>query len=99
MIIDFLIAFAAALCLFVLLQYVKDRLLSFVPKADNITLRTVVSVSGPAPELEATVRAIRWLHQSGRLRTEIVLRNCGMDAETALIAEKLAQRGDVKLIF
>lgn len=99
MIYNFLIAFLISLCIFGLMQWAKNRLLGSVPRGRNIRLSTVIIVSGSAPELENTVKALVWLRQSGRLDAEIVLRNCGMDEETASVAEKLARRGDVKLIF
>lgn len=99
MLIDILIGFAVALGLFVLMQAVKTAFLSPVPKGKNMRLSTVIAVNGSAPELENTVKALVWLRQSGRLDTDIVLRDCGMDADTAAVAEKLTQEGSIKLIY
>lgn len=99
MLINALIGFLAAVGIFCLMQSVKKAVFSPVPKGGNMRLSTVIAVHGSAPELESTVKALLWLRESGRLDAEIVLRNCGMDADTAEVAEKLAREGSAKLIF
>ena len=86
MLLEFIIAFAAAFAIYLLIYGVKTRLLSPVPKGQNMLISTVIAVNGPATELENTVKAVEWLRISGRLDTEIVVRNCGMDPETAAVA-------------
>lgn len=99
MLLDFLIGLAIAFGLFALMYAIKSWLLSPVPRGGNMRISTVIAVHGSAPELETTVKALRWLRTSGKLDAEIVLRDCGMDGETAAVAEKLAGDGLVKLIF
>lgn len=99
MFMDFLIGFVIAAALFALLHYLKTRLLSPVPKGRNMRFSLVIAVNGAAPELENTVKALGWLRQSGKLDTEIVLRDCGMDDNTAAVAAKLAREGEVRIII
>lgn len=99
MFINAVIGFLAALGIFCILQWLKKALLCPVPRGGNMRLSTVIAVQGSAPELEATVKALRCLRDGGVLEAEIVLRDCGMDEETALMAEKLAREDGLKLII
>ncbi len=99
MLIDAVISFFAAFGIFCLLQSLKNSILSPVPKAENISLSTIITVCGTAPELEATVKALVRQRECGKLCGDIVLLSRGMDRETALVAEKLARSGELKIIF
>lgn len=99
MFINALIGFFAALGIFVILQWIKGRLYRPLPRSENIHISTVISLSGSAPELEATVKALDNLRKNGALSGEMVLLDRGMDGETALVAEALAQEGLVELRF
>ena len=95
---DILVSFAAAYCIFSLLRWLKERLLFPLPKGDNMTVSAVVEVRGNAPQLESTVRGLCHLRREGKLPAGIVVKDCGMDSETASVAEKLAREGGIKLI-
>jgi len=99
MVLDFIVAFFAAWGLFSLMEWVKTRLLSVCKMGKNIRLSTVISVSGSSVELEQTVKSLEHLRASGRLDGEIIIRNCGMDDDTAAVAEKMAESGRVRLII
>lgn len=62
--------------------------------SDKLRIDTFVSVCGNAPELEIAVKKLKLRGESG----EIYLRLVDANEETLLLAEKLARRGDVKII-
>ncbi len=99
MLINAFIAFLAAFGMFCLIQGIKRAVYRPLPKSDNIRISAVVAVSGYAPELEQSVRALRWLFANAGAEAEIVLRDCGMDADTALAAQKLSAKDGIKLII
>lgn len=98
MILDCMIAFVAAGALYFIMQRLKSWLYKAASGGGNVRLSTVLSVHGAAPELEYRVKSLENLRESGRIDGDIILRDCGMDPETAAIAEKLAETGRVKLI-
>lgn len=99
MLANALVGFMAALGIFMLLQLLKRKLYSPLPNGENISLSTKVTVSGSAPELEATVKALLHLRDSGAISGSIVLIDRGMDAETARVAEMLARDGHIEIKF
>ncbi len=99
MLINALIGFFAALGIFFILHWIKGSIYRPLPKGENMLISTVISLGGPAPELEATVRALKHLQDNGALSGEIVLIDRGTDPDTALVAEKLAQEGLLELRF
>ena len=98
MLTDFLLAFAASLCIFLCMQGVKRRLLLPAVTGGNLRVAFLVEVSGAAPELENTVKALLRLRDEIR-GAEIIIKDCGSDAETAAVAQHLAQMHGIKLIF
>lgn len=98
MLLDFIIGFIIAAAVFALLRRAKAKLLSPVPVGRNMRVSTVVELRGPAPELEAAVRSLDFLRESGRLSGEICIRDLGADSETAAVAAALARTGHVRMI-
>jgi len=98
MLTNAIIAFFAALGIFFLIQGIKHWFYRPVPKGENMLISTVISLSGPAPELEASVKALNCLRECGVLPGEIVIQNCGTDEETARVAQLLAGKDGVKII-
>ena len=99
MIFEFLIGFCIAFCIYLMLHSLKSRLMRPLRSSERMRISTVLALRGSVPELEHTVRSIVWLRKSGRLDTEIVLRDCGMDEETGLVAQKLCENFGIKLIY
>ncbi len=99
MLADALVGFMAAFGIFLLLQLIKRKLYSPLPKGENISISTFVTISGSAPELEATVKSLEHLRESGAIRGSIVLVDRGMDGETARVAEMLARKGHTEIRF
>ena len=92
------LALLAAVILGLFWWYLRGLLLTPVRLGKEEKLSLVLTVSGPAPELENTVDALLWLIRNGTLSGQIVLRDAGMDAETRHAAELLEQRGVIKWI-
>lgn len=55
-------------------------------------LTVLLRVTGSAPELEETVRAIERLRENGELPAAILIVDAGMDSETRQAARLLARR-------
>lgn len=98
MFLDFVIAFFVACALYFLMQRLKAWLYKAASGSGNIRFCTVLSVHGSAPELEYRVKSLEYLRESGKIDGDIILRDCGMDGDTAVLAERMAESGRVKLI-
>ncbi|MBE7017084.1 MAG: hypothetical protein E7420_02835 [Ruminococcaceae bacterium] len=94
MLLSAIIAFFSAAGIYFIFQCVKQALLRRIAISNNLRVDTIVSVCGEAPELEMLVRRLKSCEECG----EIYLRSCGADKETALLAEKLAHKGLIKII-
>ena len=99
MLVDFIVAFALAFCIYMLLQWLKSYFMGSCPRCKGIAVKTELSVSGAATGLEHSVRSLLWLQKRGSLPGELCIRDCGMDEETADVARKMAQKYDIELIF
>lgn len=95
MLLTALISFFAAAGIFFLFQLAKKALPVKKTASENIQIYTLLAVRGRASELEGTVRELILRDE----KCKILLGNCGMDEETAAIAEKLACKGDIEIIF
>ncbi|MGN1003040.1 MAG: hypothetical protein ACI4PC_09735 [Oscillospiraceae bacterium] len=93
------IAVMLAALILLSLWLLRGRLLTPVRLGKNQRLSLVLTVSGPAEELENTVESLLWLIDNGTLRGEILVRDAGMDPETAAAAELLQRRGAIKIIY
>ena len=82
---------AAAILL--ILWLLRGVMLTPVRHGKHQHMTIVLTVSGPAPELEQTVDGLLWLIHNGTLRADLVIRDAGMDQETRRAAEALAGGG------
>lgn len=98
MVLRIIVSVFAVFILFLIVWQLRGLLLTPVKLGKNTALSLVLTVFGAAPELEQTVDAICWLRANGTLRGELILRDAGMDAETARCAEILEKKGIVKII-
>ena len=57
--------------------------------------RMVVAARGDGSGLEQTVKALLWLRRTGLWWGEVVIEDCGLDADGAALANALAQRNGV----
>lgn len=97
MILKILLTVLAVGVIIALICLVKKALLTPVYIGKNAGLEVCVRVSGPAPELENTVKGVHWLIESGALCAEVTILDEGMDGETRHTAEILNTRGLAKL--
>lgn len=97
MLFEIIVAVAVAIAVFVLVWLLRGIVLTPVPAGKNMDIKVVVSVSGESPELEATVEALTWLKKNGTLPAEIIVRDEGMDDETAKTAYLMARSGKILL--
>ena len=98
MFLKLLIAAGIAGALFLLCWLLRGVLLTPVKPGKNVSLKFLLVVSGPAPELEQTVDALLWLRANGTLPGEIIIADRSMDGETSEIIAALAKKGAVKII-
>ena len=94
MLLSFIIAFFSAAGIYFVFHSIKQVLLKRLNTSEGIRVDTLVSVSGEAKGLEMLVRRLNSREAGG----EIYLRCLDADEETALMAEKLAREGLVKII-
>ncbi len=83
----FLISAGAVLLIWLL----RGVLLTPVPRGRHQDVTIHLRVTGPSPELEATVDGLLWLLADGVLPGRIVLEDNGMDEDTRQIAQRLAR--------
>ena len=93
---QYLIAAGAVFGLWLLCRRLRGAMLTPVRPGEHLCLRLEITADGSAPELEQTVDALLWLRANGTLHAEIVLRDRGMDPETAEVAAALIRSGAVK---
>jgi hypothetical protein len=98
MLFRILLAVVIAGAVLLTLWLLRGVMLTPVRTGKNASLAMVLTVSGPAPELENTVDALMWLGQNGTLRARLVVRDAGMDSQTRQVAEILQRRGAIQLI-
>lgn len=75
-----------------LLWRLSGALLTPVCPGEDTALTVVVTAKDTAPELESLVRGLIWLHDSGTIRTEILLLDTGLEPEAAALAQKLSEQ-------
>ena len=97
MLLELLIAAAAALTAFGLIWLLRGIVLTPVPKGRNMNIRIVLDIRGEAYELENTVEALCWLRKNGTLDAGIVVMAEGLGEETAAVARILAREGRIEL--
>lgn len=91
MLFKIILSVAVAAALIIFFWYLRGILLTPVPLGRNMSISTVVSISGSSPELEATADGLLWLIRNGTLPVYIMLVDAGMDEETRTVAENLAR--------
>ena len=99
MLFEAIVGLFAAMGIFFLLQSIKSYIYSPVPTGENIRLETIICVGGDATNLEQTAKSLRQLYGSAEVKAEIIIKDCGMDTETARRAEKLAAQKGIKIII
>lgn len=90
--IEIISAFALSLSFLLLIWAIKGFMLRPSPCGRGIRITTVLTADGSTKDLEREVTNLRWLREDGRLRTEILIVDAGMDAQTAEIARSLQRR-------
>jgi len=90
-IIDAFIGFCAALLIYAAFHWLKESLYFPMRVGENVRIRVLIEVCGDAPELENVAKSVLFLKNSGRLTGEVQLLDQGMSAETAAVAERLAE--------
>lgn len=94
MLLSAIIGFFSAAGIYFIFQIIKQVLLKRIETSGCLRVNTLISVSGEARELEMLVKKLKNREAGG----EIYLRCPDADEETALLAEKMAREGLVKII-
>ena len=90
--IEIISAFALSLTFLLLIWTIKGFLLRPPACGSGIRVTTVITADGSTKDLEREITNLRWLREDGRLRTEILIVDAGMDTQTAEIARSLQRR-------
>lgn len=85
----FIAAVAALLVLTLLVQILRDMVLTPVRAGKNTTQLLCLAVTGCEPALEQNVAGLLWLNDCGVLRCRIIILGNGLDAETRFVARTL----------
>lgn len=75
-----------------LLWRLSGALLTPVRPGDDTMLTVVVTAKDTAPELEAMLRGMVWLRDSGTIQTDILILDHGLEPDAAALAERLTRR-------
>lgn len=75
-----------------LLWRLSGALLTPVRPGDDTALTVVVTAKNTAPELEAMLRGLIWLHDSGAIQTEILILDEGLTPDATMMVQRLTQR-------
>ncbi len=94
MLICVIIAFFSSAGIYFIFQCIKHALFRKITFSDKLRVDTLVSVHGDVSELEFLLKRLKSKGESGR----IYLRLCLTDAETTLMAEKLAEKNHIEII-
>ena len=94
---DLLIALVVMISMLVLIGLIWSAVLLPVRLGKQTKLRVIVEVQGPEPKLEATLRGLVWLHESGTLPGKIEIVCDTKDGETCRIAQ--AAERDYKAVI
>lgn len=92
------IAILCAVVVFVILWKVYGALMTPVKCGKGVHLYTVLRAEGSCPEIEQAVDGLLYLTKTGVLHTDIIIADCGMDAETRDIVVLIAKKyGDLQV--
>lgn len=81
-----------------LLWRLSGALLTPVRPGEDTALTVVVTAKDTAPELEAMLRGLIWLRDSGTIRADILILDEGLAPDAAALVQRLTQRrSDIKL--
>ncbi|MEA4894104.1 MAG: hypothetical protein VB064_02460 [Oscillospiraceae bacterium] len=90
--IEIISAFALSLSFLLLIWTIKGFMLRPYARGGGIKITTVLTADGSTKNLEREVANLRWLKEDGRLRTEILIVDAGMNSQTAEVARSLQRR-------
>ena len=90
--IEIISAFALSLTFLLLIWTIKGSMLRPPTCGRRIRVTTVITADGSTKDLEREITNLRWLREDGRLLTEILIVDAGMNAQTAEIARSLQRR-------
>ena len=76
------------------------RLVTPIKAGKGEELYFVVYVNGSSPDLSRTAKGILWLLNSGRIKTDIIIADGGMDEESRKMAELLTHSySEIRLCY
>lgn len=88
---NYLLGFFAALALILIFWAVKGFALTPVRNCNGIEVSIKIRVSGSEPELEKTLRGLRWLRDNNSLRADVIVDLTGADESSRQIARSFAK--------
>ncbi len=89
--LEFIITVLISFLLIFAIWLIYGRLVTPVKGGKGEKLYLVVRASGSTPDLSHTAKSLRWLRKNGRLDTDLIIADGGMDAESRKMAEIIAQ--------
>ena len=98
LIIDIVLAVIFCVSVIIAIIAVRSELRSPLPVGRGSELFTVIAVRGRAESLDQTVSGLSWLSQGGKVKSRLIIADCGMDDYTRKLAALLArQTGDISV--
>lgn len=87
---NFVVGFAVASIIILLLWTLKGLLLTPVSRGKSTHIGLVIDIDGIEPKLEQTLKGLVWLRENGTLKTDIHLNLSNTDELTLHIARAYA---------
>ncbi len=88
---EFIITVLISFLVILVIWLIYGRLITPVKAGKGEKLYIVVCASGSTPDLSQTAMGVRWLVKNGRLDTDLIIADSGMDAESRKMAEIIAR--------
>ncbi len=88
---EFIFTFLISVLVIFAVWMIYGKLITPVKGGKGEKLYLVVSANGSAPDLSRTAKGMLWLAKSGRLDTDLIIADGGMDFESRKMAEIIAR--------
>ena len=84
--LQIIFALAVATALFGIAWFIFGKLRMPIRSVQGVAVHTVLSVRGGALGLEQAIEGLIWLEQSGTIKGQILIADCGLDEEGQALA-------------
>ena len=90
-VLEFIVTIFISFVIILAVWLIYGRLVTPIKGGKGEKLYLVVCARGSTPDLSHTAKSLRWLRKNGRLDTDLIIADSGMDAESRKMAEIIAR--------